>query len=199
MYDYDSTYFKDRVSTLMKRLGRPDLLDVLYGLSGSGASSANAPIAFQYFGLESEGITAYDWDNIYQEIAAHYPVYVRGNCFKHTELTGSGIGNLAINISYSGGHAWVLDGIIKLRRQVTVMNMSTQTVIQSYYQDKNLLHCNFGWDGDQNGYYLSEAFDAAQGPEDPYGVQPFSEGDQATTGTFKNFQFNLQIIKGIRL
>lgn len=51
---------------------------------------------------------------------------------------------------YTGGHVWVYDGYI---------DASKDGVRQ------NLLHCNWGWGGIDNGYYLSRVFDTNKGVE----------------------------------
>ncbi|MDR0619051.1 MAG: C10 family peptidase [Bacteroidales bacterium] len=53
----------------------------------------------------------------------------------------------------SGGHAWVIDGYI---HRITI-------------DGKYLYHCNFGWSGEDNGYYVAEIhnaeFNTASGPD----------------------------------
>ena len=49
---------------------------------------------------------------------------------------------------WEGGHAWVIDGYIQYRRYVS------GTAEDCYY-----VHCNWGWRGRNNGYFLSGMFD----------------------------------------
>jgi hypothetical protein len=68
--------------------------------------------------------------------------------------------------SYSGGHAWVIDGYINQRQTITttveltlrgrVTGRSTSTT----YNYRNYLHNNWGWSGNDNGYFVSGSFDA---------------------------------------
>ena len=58
------------------------------------------------------------------------------------------IGALPSNIK---GHAWVIDGIYEQRNTSYPANKQT------------LLHCNWGWGGNADGYYESELFDLTQG------------------------------------
>jgi len=53
---------------------------------------------------------------------------------------------------YTKGHAWVIDGYT-----IQFCNKS---------DDRVLFHCNWGWDGTANGYYLSNVFDTSKN-EDP--------------------------------
>ena len=68
---------------------------------------------------------------------------------------------------YVDGHAWVVDGYID-----QVKNNQ-----QSYY-----LHCNWGWGGTKNGYFLHNVFNAEQNP-------PYDDNAQ-TRGN--NYQYNLE-------
>jgi len=51
---------------------------------------------------------------------------------------------------YSLGHAWIYDGFIN--------------GISPEGKEFNLLHCNWGWDGDKNGYYRCRVFNTNDGP-----------------------------------
>lgn len=49
-------------------------------------------------------------------------------------------------VKYSNGHAWVIDGYIKAKSNADG-------------KDYTLMHCNWGWGRDYNGFYYSEVFD----------------------------------------
>jgi len=51
---------------------------------------------------------------------------------------------------YSQGHAWVYDGFIN--------------GISPEGKEYNLLHCNWGWNGELNGYYRCRVFNTNNGP-----------------------------------
>ena len=53
--------------------------------------------------------------------------------------------------TYIGAHEWVIDGALAQRK-----------VIDGKEQICFLYHCNWGWNGNSNGYFLSGAFN-------PYG------------------------------
>lgn len=70
------------------------------------------------------------------------------------------------------GHAWVIDGYIYGYRKVIteaysdenyteLISTSEENEAPTYYY-----HCNFGWHGDANGYYLGKVFDTVAGPID---------------------------------
>lgn len=49
-----------------------------------------------------------------------------------------------------GGHAWVYDGYCRATKDDTT---------------KYFVHCNWGWNGNSNGYYISKIFNTSSGPE----------------------------------
>ena len=67
------------------------------------------------------------------------------------------------------GHAWVIDGYRHQEGLDALGNVkSTRT----------LLHCNWGWDGQCNGYYSSNIFSLCYGAkeyEDP--IEEYYQGD----------------------
>lgn len=48
--------------------------------------------------------------------------------------------------AFAQGHAWIIDGMIRLQHDT---------------ERRNLLHCNMGWRGIANGYYASKVFDSS--------------------------------------
>ena len=79
------------------------------------------------------------------------------------------------NFFYSKGHVWILDGYAK-----TAVN--------------NYVHCNTGWHGRQNGWYLSEVFDMNAGPE-------YLTGDEGAGFDKKKkgvYGFHIKIFPNIR-
>ena len=51
---------------------------------------------------------------------------------------------------YKNGHAWVYDGYVTAEKDG---------------QRHNMVHCNWGWDGRKNGFYIAHIFDTNVGPE----------------------------------
>ncbi len=201
-YDWDTIiddvkddYSVEILSTLHRDLGKPENLDMDYSLTGSGASSSNVPRTFKAFGYQSSNLCDYQWETIKSEISNKRPVYIRANYFKHVTRTPRFLfWGGKTETSYSGGHAWVLDGIREVRRTVTQINRFTKKQEQLGYQTKELVHCNLGWDDDTNGYYLSKAFNTVKGAE----MKSSQKADCRTYGVKGNFQYNHEIIKEIR-
>ncbi len=70
----------------------------------------------------------------------------------------------ALSICSPGGHAWVFDGYYKKNG--------------SYF-----FHCNWGWDGNGDGYYLSGVFDTRE----RVGIEEGVDSGRETTGDDNNF------------
>lgn len=96
-------------------------------------------------------------------------VYARGNSGRKKFL--------GITVSYTGGHAWVYDGYVSASSGGTT---------------SNLLHCNWGWGGYQDGYYISGAFNSDAGAEIYDREVTRSSEDATDEGSDGNFQYNLE-------
>jgi hypothetical protein len=64
------------------------------------------------------------------------------------------------------GHAWVVDGYINRSRTDRDINANTGAVVNSYTEKEVLVHCNWGWRGTSNGYYVSGIFNTKKGPKE---------------------------------
>ena len=93
-------------------------------------------------GLKATKLKKYDETSIINAIRLGPPVYAQGNSGKKKFLF--------VRIKYTGGHAWIYDGCITATKNG---------------KRQNLIHCNWGWGGSRNGYYLSNVFKANVGPE----------------------------------
>lgn len=71
--------------------------------------------------------------------------------------------------NYVDGHAWVVDGYID-----QVKNN----------QESKYIHCNWGWKGKRNGYFLSNVLNAEESPVYNDDVTPSTRSD--------NFRYRLK-------
>lgn len=78
---------------------------------------------------------------------------------KKTTKTFLGI---TVKTTYDGGHAWVIDETLERRRQCIKYINGEKNSTQTQYQ--RLVHCNFGWEGEHNGYYYSADFNTNEDP-----------------------------------
>ena len=131
---------------------------------GSGAQTVNARTHFSRMGYKNVGaMDAYNHDKIINSITSGTPLIIRGNAKKETYTHKHWfLGKKHTHTEYKEGHAWVLDGYLTRRRKVDLM--SGTSVVYSYYQYETLVHCNYGWNGMDNGYYNTAAFDTNAGP-----------------------------------
>lgn len=112
-------------------------------------------------GLKATKLKKYDETSIINAIRLGTPVYARGNSGKKKSLF--------VRIKYTGGHAWIYDGCITATKNG---------------KRQNLIHCNWGWGGSRNGYYLSNVFKANVGPE----INDFG----TRSGQENYYQYNLE-------
>lgn len=134
------------VQHLLADLGRPENLDMEYGLNGSSAFYDNVPRTFNNFGYTHSGtLTDFDALSIKSWVSAG-PLYGRGAM--------SGV----------GGHAWVFDEVITRVRKV--FQGSTPNSPYTIEHDE-LVHINWGWYGEADGYYVPGVFNVMAGPVNP--------------------------------
>ncbi|MDE6547816.1 MAG: C10 family peptidase, partial [Muribaculaceae bacterium] len=106
-----------------------------YGAESTGAKTSAAVSWLKQIGLRASSLKDYDERMILEALSADKIILCRGNEKRYNFLLFS---------LYSGGHSWVIDGSL-----VGSKNNKTWT----------LMHCNMGWHGRANGYYISKLFD----------------------------------------
>lgn len=115
-----------------------------------------------YFGeIKASKLGDFKASKVKEAIKSGNLVYARGNS-KRKQFLG-------ITFGYGGGHAWVCDGYIYQYGNYTV--------------EKFYFHCNWGWNGRFNGYFLSKGFNTNNAYE-------YDEGCESTGGS--NFKYNNQ-------
>jgi len=155
----------NQIADLMEKIGAA--VGMSYGCNESSADSDDA-IKF----LKNKGYTGgskkdYDYKSVTSSLINNCPVYAYGYTTDNTFL--------GIHVSYSGGHAWVIDGYRELARNVTLIvtysgtppntpptkaNTTTWTEIVYTKQYANHIHNNWGWAGDYNAWFVSGCFDS---------------------------------------
>jgi hypothetical protein len=159
------------VAHLMRHLGLA--MDADYSANGTGVdSSKGVNWMNNWGGLSATGLSSYNTGTISSVIIANttFPpdpqnrklVYIRAYAKKKTFL--------GITTGYTDGHVWIIDGQY-------IPKMGT-----TYF------HCNFGWGGQADGFYLTDVFDTTVGPEYIMGDDP----DPATTSSY-NFKYQKKI------
>lgn len=111
-----------------------------YQVDGSSSNIDNALTCFKRFGYapSGRGVAPMDYDAtfIYNKLLNRIPTYVRG----HSYTTGG-----------YAGHAWVVDGYIQSEK--------------SGVWSLDFFHCNYGWAGWCDGFYVPGVFDHRGGAE----------------------------------
>lgn len=114
------------------------VMDVDYGLKKSGASIWDAK-RFLRKSIGCDGLSirkCTDFDKFYSRVTDrlkhHLPVYTRGN-------NSNGV-----------GHAYVIDGFVEQKKYIDDFAMRL----------RSLLHVNWGWGADDNGWFLAEVLNS---------------------------------------
>ena len=156
------------VAHLMRYLGVA--MDADYEADGTEVNKKK-PINWMndWGGLNATKLADYSASPVINAIKSNKLVYARGNSGRKKFL--------GITVSYTGGHAWVYDGYVSASSGGTT---------------SNLLHCNWGWGGYQDGYYISGAFNSNAGAEIYDWEVTRSNEDTTDEGSDGNYQYNLE-------
>ena len=126
------------VAYLMRSLGNAGNLNMNYGVKSSGTQCKYIHQTLHNFGFDWGGTEyKFNYALMMQELNADRPVIMRG-CRKH---------------SGNSGHAWVVDGYFNHFRIRTYKDGRQERV-----QKDEFVRCNWGWDGDKNGYAVANVF-----------------------------------------
>lgn len=119
----------------------------------------------KYGGVKASKLRDYDEQRIVAVVTmGRNLVYARGNASKNKVL--------GIQIGWNDGHAWVYDGAISATRNGKAIT---------------LMHCNWGWYGNKNGYYISRAFNTKTGA-----TIYDSNDNQSGEKDYKDYKYHLQ-------
>jgi hypothetical protein len=188
IYNNNSAEAKAQVAMLMYYIGHKEIGNAIYfpddGLTSLGMS--NARTAFERLG--------YTVTN-YQDNNGNSPTTITGtpDNFTITYRTSPGIiknaldnGRPILFAGYpqaGGGHAWVIDGYATMSfRAIIWKYVAPGTVLPDtpfllLSGDHVMVHCNLGWNGNKNGWYVYGLFDTSN---------PVSR-DRSVTAGARNF------------
>ena len=152
---------RDMAARLVADLGKPENLDMNYGTETSGASNENVARTFYNFGYTSVG-SLQDFDGNTLSLRTN-PLYVSGYARRQTILDTI-LGVPVTNYYHTSGHSWVIDTKLTQRRYKYTY-LYNGVLAKTEIEDRYLYHCNWGWNGQDDGYYLANAFDTVYGPE----------------------------------
>lgn len=192
--DYLGNY---SVGILMRQLGTPNNLDMQYSTNGSSANPENIPRTLENFGFSNGGtLCNYASYAVINELQSGYPILIGGFDTRYTTIKTNIFGRIVdTSVSYGGGHRWLAHGLLDRRRPV--YHYEHGSLVESYYEDYYYILCNFGWDGDSDGYYADWVFDTPAGPV--YDESIITRGTTTTTECDSlNFKYHITTVLGIR-
>lgn len=147
----------DQIANLMRFWGLA--FHAEYSEKGTGADSEDAIETLCDYGFNVSPLKDFDATDVINELRkGNRIIYMKGSeRYYHTFF---------VIRQYVGGHAWVVDGYIhqECRGRKT-----------------DYLHCNWGWKGDKNGYFLAGVFDTDS---------PAFDDSYVTRG--ENYKYNLK-------
>ncbi len=136
------------------------------------SSIENARDFLQSSGYSNVALSSYSLSSIRTKVSNNLPVLVEGRPSPTEDA-----------------HAWVVDGCNIYNIEHWVREYQTELLYNEYIERteyNELLHCNFGWGGNCDGYYTSWVFDPTNMRDDDeyepdYGdVQAVAENDYTT-------------------
>lgn len=182
------------VQHLLATLGNPDNINANYGVNSTGAYLDGVPNTFENFGYYSGGeFEDYNAINIYSYVEDG-PIMMAGFDHRYVEIDEDG--NPVEIISHFGGHAWVIDQVL----EVDVYPRPGFIAQRRIY-----CHCNWGWGGYRDGYFLTGVFDSNNPTQIEinngtlsWSPQPVTKNQIIIEGTNYYYQYALQMNCGIR-
>lgn len=149
------------IGRVMQLLGLNKNLDMNYGVDASGADANNIMRTLKNFGYSQSG-TRRDFSTLgaVNELKNGVPIILDG----YSKKVSNHFMGITLDPTYENGHAWIAHGLLERKREV--MNVSTVTgqLVSTTTQTEWYLLCNWGWSGNQDGYFLSGVFDSLAGP-----------------------------------
>ena len=143
------------VTHLLYALGDSTNLRAKYDSTSTTAPDSLIPRTFTNFGYSNGGVRSNYryWDQTVEIVHGH-PVIVVG----YRTQGYATHPDLQVDTFYRNGHAWITDQFLRVLRNVTVYDKTTGEVLYSEDLYQYYLHCNWGWGGAYNGFFLTEEF-----------------------------------------
>ena len=183
--DEEVEKFNRQVAHLLRGIG--DDLGNDWGIGGTDARTQYVPDVLKSLGYTNvPRCETYNFSDIIYSLKQRRPVILRGDSEKYTCLFG-------LITFYSGGHTWICDGYIEQEHIIDGYTSygPPDDRRYKYWRTRDtriLLHCNWGWRGDSNGYFFSEVFDSNT---------PVIEDQNTRSSRKYYYQYNLSNITNI--
>lgn len=176
------------VANLLMTLGDPENLNATYGVGSTSSKTSYAPRTFENFGYQNGGTYAdYSFWTLSYEIVHNHPVLLSAK----RSMAITSFPNGQADTSYYNGHAWVADQFLTAVGRVTVFDYNNGGIVFRDTLTREFIHCNWGWNGVHNGFFLSGHFKYNY----PYQFQTRSQIDSIPGSEYK---YEMKQVTGIR-
>lgn len=171
------------VARLMQQLTTSTYLDSSLGVDATSTRDGRIKKCFEKLGYHCSEETDYEPANLITTISANeWPVIMGGYAEKSTTVFGITI--------YGEGHFWVCDQVKSCTR--TVKMYVNGQLVSSRAEGDHYVHCNWGWGGSCNGYFLPWEFNARNPLSETDVNDEFADKTRsAKEGSYGYFQFDL--------
>ena len=161
-----------------------------FGTSSTGSDGANYIPFLTSVGYKCGNKQSYSFNPIKDSIDRNCPVLAMG--YSEKKVTQKKfLWWKWESTSYYSGHVWVIDAYCKLNTKIK--NNKTGKVESDL--PLNYVHCNLGWDGIDNGFYLDNVFTVNMGPT----VETNVVENLARNAEYEDYyQYVLEIIPNIQ-
>ena len=176
--------FKWQVSHLFRSIGNK--LGNDWGIKETGASTGDVRNVLKSMGYSNTpGLSEYDCTGVVASILRGRPVIMSGKAERKKK--GWWIFSTTV---YKKGHAWICDGYMVQERIKYKIKKSNDAIVSSQRETRVLLHCNWGWYGMNNGYFVPTVFDSSAPIINDKGSEKINETTNA-------YQYNIGNILNI--
>lgn len=195
--DYQHPFHLE-VSKLLRKIG--DALHNQWGKNSTPAYEHDIPpflISLGYT-VPQKPIIDYNEKDLLESLRRGQPVITGGYSEKSTYLTGMWPFRKK-HTKYDGGHEWLIDGYLPQKRVLQYVEKKSRKILETKTEERLLVHCNWGWDGACNGFFLSGIFNTNKAErEDPY-IELIREEQQSPKNTRSpenkgNYRYHITII-----
>ncbi len=166
------------VANLIVMLNKPTNLGAHYGVDDTYVEGINMPETretFRNFGYSSAPtVRDYSVSDIRSSLSNNRPVIISG--FRN---------RIIFDIFPVDGHVWVIDAAITQRSWHETVEEGV--LIAAYYNYRDLFHYNWGYNGEDNGYFLADVFGRDEGT-----IYDQDHGDSE-----RDYKYHVKIIPNI--
>ncbi|MDR1759914.1 MAG: C10 family peptidase [Fibrobacter sp.] len=189
------TTVKSQIAALFQKIGTGVKMN--YSCEESGAATSEAVNFLKKQGYKSEDLKDFDKNTVIASLLKKRPLLAEGFSFMNTNtkiikkekkffgITYYTSYTTKTDTTYSAGHSWIMDGLLRREMKTTVKSNGklTENITVSDY-----VHNNWGWGSSRNGFFAIGAFNSNQAPD-------FASNTKS--GEDYNFQYKVKVVPNI--